>query len=478
MSFELEDNTGSTSEPIRLHLDNPRYFTYNGNPAVLITAGEFYGAVVNLDFDYISYLDMLKKFGLNLTRLFSGSWILDKDAPGKVKDHTLGPYPFRFIAPWKRSNQDGYINGGCKFDLCRWDARYFERLADFIQQAHQRGIIVEYVLFSTMYNENIWSMSPLNIQNNINGIGKCTWEQFNTLYEEALVRCQEDLVRKVVRELNRFGNVYYEICNEPDTYNNTYKNIVDWHNRMIEAIIDEESRLSKKHLIAVSYCFPFTIRHIHPAVSVHNVHYTYGDQWVGAMELLDNCYDCPRVLAMDETDIFPTSTSATEARVEAWEAIIGGCAVYDHLSWAYTTGNPSGDTEENRAFLSQLQVLKRFIEGFDFIRMKADKSIIASGVYEDAHARVLAEPGRQYAVYVHHGKRHIKNNDGSYGVTEGTYELQLGLWIPEGRYVIEWILPTTGEVLEKNTVAHPGTRMELKSPEYSVDMALKIKQCL
>ena len=38
-------------KPISLHPDNPHYFLFRGKPTVLITSGEHYGAVLNLDFD-------------------------------------------------------------------------------------------------------------------------------------------------------------------------------------------------------------------------------------------------------------------------------------------------------------------------------------------------------------------------------------------------------------------------------------------
>jgi hypothetical protein len=50
--------------PIRLHPDNPRYFLWRGKPTVLITSGEHYGAVMNLDFDYVRYLDEFSIFHL------------------------------------------------------------------------------------------------------------------------------------------------------------------------------------------------------------------------------------------------------------------------------------------------------------------------------------------------------------------------------------------------------------------------------
>src|SRR6266571_5043037 len=64
-----------TGKPIGLHPENPHYFLFRGKPTVLITSGEHYGAVLNLDFDYVTYLDTLKKDGLNLTRTFTGSYV-------------------------------------------------------------------------------------------------------------------------------------------------------------------------------------------------------------------------------------------------------------------------------------------------------------------------------------------------------------------------------------------------------------------
>ena len=45
------------AKPLALHPDNPHYFLWRGKPTVLITSGEHYGAVLNLDFDYVPYLD-------------------------------------------------------------------------------------------------------------------------------------------------------------------------------------------------------------------------------------------------------------------------------------------------------------------------------------------------------------------------------------------------------------------------------------
>jgi hypothetical protein len=36
--------------PIQLHPENPHYFLYKGEPMVLITSAEHYGALLNLDY--------------------------------------------------------------------------------------------------------------------------------------------------------------------------------------------------------------------------------------------------------------------------------------------------------------------------------------------------------------------------------------------------------------------------------------------
>jgi hypothetical protein len=61
--------------PIGLHPDNPHYFLWRGKPTILITSGEHYGAVMNLDFDYRKYLDTLAADGMNYTRVFSGAYV-------------------------------------------------------------------------------------------------------------------------------------------------------------------------------------------------------------------------------------------------------------------------------------------------------------------------------------------------------------------------------------------------------------------
>src|SRR6266478_5246422 len=119
--------SAGTSQPLALHPDNAHYFLFRGRPAVLITSGEHYGAVLNLDFDYRKYLATLAGDGMNLTRTFTGAYVEPVGA-FKIERNTLAPSAGRFICPWARSDTPGYVNGGARFDLTRWDDEYFRRL--------------------------------------------------------------------------------------------------------------------------------------------------------------------------------------------------------------------------------------------------------------------------------------------------------------------------------------------------------------
>src|SRR5262245_40685774 len=101
----------AASGPIALHPDNPHYFLYRDKPTVLITSGEHYGAVLNLDFNYHRYLDTLRRDGLNLTRTFTGSYVEPAGA-FNIASNTLAPLAGGFICPWARSSTPGYANEG------------------------------------------------------------------------------------------------------------------------------------------------------------------------------------------------------------------------------------------------------------------------------------------------------------------------------------------------------------------------------
>ena len=79
------------AESLRLHPENPRYFLFRGQPTVIISSGEHYGAVLNLDFDFVKYLAALEKDKLNHSRLFTGGAYVEPSGAFGIARNTLAP---------------------------------------------------------------------------------------------------------------------------------------------------------------------------------------------------------------------------------------------------------------------------------------------------------------------------------------------------------------------------------------------------
>jgi hypothetical protein len=448
------------TDPIRLHPENPRYFLFRGQPTVLITVGEHYGSVINLDFDYIPYLDTLQAHGFNLTRLFSGAFVAHEISNGVFRVYTgpLAPRPNRLLVPWARSETPGYSNGGNKFDLDRWDDTYFARLTDFVAQAGRRGIVVEFVFFSQQYEENHWMRSPLHAANNVNDLPVISWHQFTTTDCPPLLAHHCALVRQVVTGLNGFDNIYFEICNEPNHVPRP-GGTIDWHNHLIDVISETEALLPHRHLIATNYDRADLLARLHPAISVHNVHYAYGSFWIGGLGLLEQCSHLPGALALDETADADFNNTIQAVRTDAWEMILGGGAVYDHLSWSYTTDDERGSSMLGRLTRQHLHMLKEFIGSFDFVHMRPDRSVV--GPVTAAKVQALCAPGQSYAIYIN--------------TKDGPRQHDLSLALPAGSYHAAWIDPLTGAEVATTSFAHAGETKRLAFPLFTHDIALAIR---
>ena len=459
--------TASAASPIRLHPRNPHYFEFRGKAVVLLTSGEHYGAVINGAFDYRRYLDTLAKDGLNLTRLFGGSYI---EIPGQsfgIRRNDLAPEAGQFIAPWARS--------GDKFDLEKWNPAYFARYRDFLAEAGKRGIVVEVSLFSSQYQEAHWKVSPFNPANNVNGTSTIDWKELHTLRNGNLLAWQERYVRKLVHEANDFDNVIFEIQNEPwsdrgklasvvNPYlqapaRDLYPNSIDvadelsmaWQARVAEWIASEDA--PNPHLIAQNYAnFGFPVRELAPGVSIVNFHYAYP----AAVEVN---YGLGKAIGYDETG-FIGRDDLTYCR-QAWNFMLAGGSTFDALDYSFSVGHedgsdaaPNGPGGGSATFRSELGILGRFLSALPLGDLSPDRHTVkhAAGVY----ARVLAAPNSIYAMYL----------DG-----EGPTAITLDL--PAGDYAGEWMDIATGNS-QPVAFRQGGGETTIETPQFRGGIALRL----
>ncbi len=452
--LNADAGAGKPMPPITLHPQNPHYFVFRGKPTVLITSGEHYGAVLNSDFDYVTYLETLHKAGLNYTRIFTGAYCEDAQS-FNIRHNTLAPQTGRLLCPWKRSDTPGYVGGGNKFDLSAWDDAYFQRLKQFCAEAGKRGIVVEISLFCPFYEDSMWHLSPMNAENNVNGIGKSQCEEVYTLQHPDLTAAQEAMVRKIVEELKDYDNLFYEICNEPYFGGVT----LEWQRHIAAVIADTEKPFPHRHLIAQNIANGTQkVEHLDPNVSIFNFHYAAPPNAFQDNAALN------RVVGCDETGF--KGIDDVIYRTEGWDFILAGGALYNNLDYSFTVAHPDGTHQVEQgqpgggspALRAQLKVLKDFLESFDFIRMQPDHATVKSGAIESVTVRALSEPGKAYAFYVKGGK--------------GKVTLQLAL--PAGDYRAEWIHPRAGQREKPETVTSSGKDISLVSPAYEEDIALRL----
>ena len=466
------------SEPVRLDPRNPHYFLFRGETVALITSGEHYGAVLNADFDYRKYLATLQSDGLNYTRLFPGSYV---EVPGKsfgIQRNDLAPAEGRLLAPWVRSSTAGYAGGGNKFDLDHWNPEYFARLHDFLAEAGRRGIVVEISLFSSQYGEMQWALSPFNAANNVNRTDAIDWKLVNTLENGNVLAYQERYTRKLVQEVNAFDNVIFELQNEPfadrpvmvsvvnpylfpparNQFPNTIETADDkstaWQTRVVQWIASEEQSLPNKHLVAQNYCdFGLPVSSLISGVSIVNFHYAYP-------EAASANYGLGKLLAYDETGFLGRDDSSY--RRQAWNFMLSGGGAFDALDYSFSVGHEDGsDSEPNgpgggsAAFRRQLGILNKFLRTLPLAELSPDTHTVkrAGGTY----ARVMSNPGRQYAMYF-----------------DGNGPAEIVLDLPAGSYAGEWINTESGQPTALPKFDHPGGEKRLSAPAFRDGIALRL----
>ena len=113
------------------------------------------------------------------------------------------------------------------------------------------------------------------------------------------------------------------------------------------------------------------------------------------------------------------------------------------------------------------------MDGFDLVAMKPDNAVVKDGRITalltggdkgsakeaKATVRVLADPGKAYAIYV-----------------KGGVQAELALDLPRGSYRAEWVNTKTGAVDKAEDFDHGGGTRELASPAYDEDVALRVQR--
>jgi len=464
--------------PICLHPENPHYFQYQGEALALITSAEHYGALINLDFDYQTYLKTLSREGMNYTRIFTGTYFEIYGESFGIQKNTLAPKEGRVITPWVKMEAEE--NNTSMYDLSQWNEDYFERLHAFMALAEELGVIVEVTLFSSIYRDAHWDICPQNPANNVNMEEPLKRFDAQTLNNGELLSFQIAYVKKMVQELNGYDNFFFEIQNEPwsdhtvPVYNIVNKEelkagdwtfkadfadeaSLDWQEHIAGVIAEEESSLQQKHLIAQNYTnFRAPVPEVSDHISIINFHYAWPDavRWN---------YHYNKVLGFDESGF--AGSGDLVYRRQAWQFMLSGGGLFNHLDYSFFVGSEDGLGENkapgggSKVLRSQLRILSEFLHDFALPRLYPNPDCVVSS--PGLIPFVLSDKNQSYALYLR-----------AIGTREASLTLQTGT----GSFEVQTLNTLTGSYSDPLSMnAIDGLlQIELELPEG--ELALKISK--
>jgi hypothetical protein len=279
-------------------------------------------------------------------------------------------------------------------------------------------------------------------------------------------------VRKIVRELNAFDNIYFEIQNEPWADNgqktgvwNDYiqpdmlKNAgdhwrcvqepasqaaLDWQRSIAAVIRDEERLLPKKHLISQN---------------IGNFMVSAPETGLEQIDILTFHYALPQIVAhhawhrklagFNETG-FAGSDDATYRR-QAWRFMFAGGGLFNHLDYSFSVGREDGSDTTYQApgggspaLRAQLGVLKKCLESLDLPRLRPDATVVRGS---SAFHSALSDGKNQWVIYY-----------------EAARPFSLALTLPVGKYEAHWHDAVTGRLLRRESFGTVGGRSTLANP--------------
>ncbi|MBI4326338.1 MAG: hypothetical protein HY674_13905, partial [Chloroflexi bacterium] len=262
----LNDSKSSNFHgPLRVHPTNPRYFTDDGRRAIYLTGSHTWQVLQDQGptypprpFAYGGFITFLRTNHHKFFRMWT--WEHSRWACWSATDRFwYRPLPYRRVEG-QGSAQDGLP----KFDLTQFDAEYFQRLSNRVDQAWSNGIYVAVMLFQGVSVEFKkpqyklpWNSHPYHRSNNLNQIdGDTNGDGHGCDFHEwplapGVWDLQRAYIRKVIDTVNGFDNVLYEVANECHTNSQT------WQYEVIKFIKDYEATSKpKQHPVGMTAEYP------------------------------------------------------------------------------------------------------------------------------------------------------------------------------------------------------------------------------
>jgi len=486
------------SEPIKIHPKNPKLFEYGGEPVMLCTPTEHYGAVMNRPFDYCRYLEDMRDKSINFTRLF----LLFRELQAPTNPYsTCKPESPDYITPFPRTGPGIAADGEPKYDLTQWNPEFFCRLHEFLSIAEEYGVIVEVVLFSNTYSPQVWALNPMYHYNNFSDLDEIVPSWYTTLRDKKRLAIQEGYVDKVIHETNKYSNIVYEICNEPggDTKEGpepyvTTDDTNAWLSHMIARIRSLEKNMPNKHLIFGQEAFTwaditvytdktfdemdYDVANIHPIDKtkingrVHDLG-VFMAGWLRLQNYRDFCleaYARCKPYNMDEDNTascYKSERGWIVHRKRAWTTLFCG-GHYDYIDFSVLPYLEAGTPASNKGIRSYMSYIFRYLKNIDLVSAKPAAQLVTAAPCCTVPS-VLGD-GTACHVYLADATEY---GEPAYGRTIAGGELTLAL--ASGKYDVDFYDPRTGTF---SLVCQLGLddKTSIRLPDFVDDIVVRVRK--
>ncbi|HYG20194.1 MAG TPA: DUF6298 domain-containing protein [Ohtaekwangia sp.] len=464
---------------LRVHPDNPRYFTDDTGKAIYLTGSHTWenlqdmGLPGDKKFDYPEYLAMMKRHGHNFIRL----WMFEQPRMASWTSDSIVIEPL----PFARTGPGSAKDGKAKFDLTKFNQPYFERLRKRIMEAGRENIYVSVMLFQGWCLDRTnfgvgdpFPFLPYNATNNINGISApYTTEDYDdkpSLHSlkisPQLLRVQEAYVKKVVETVNDLDNVLFEVINEGGA--------TDWQYHMINFIKETERTMPKQHLVGMTHrgdqaqtnqaLFDSPADWISPNATP--IAWKHGDTTVMSSFKFNPPPSAGKKIIITDTDhlwghggdykwVWKSFMRGLHPIfMDPWEPLPGKKDEDKTAGWFYDESGINKDDRDYPAYdliRRNMGYTRRYALRVDLVHMIPRPELSSSGY-------CLANEGKSYLVYLPEGGRAI-----------------LDLSKAKGEFALEWFIPATNTTVKSPLPMDGGGRINVEPPT-SLDAVLYLEK--
>jgi hypothetical protein len=239
------------------------YFSYHGKPLLSFGTMSDYMFYASDDaYDYRKWADWQEAHGMNHCRAYlPGSWTYVEyfaEENGGSVENLL--FPFQETEPGSR-----------KFDLTKFDERYWERFREQCEYLQSKGIILDLLMINGWqffnYNEEVakinWKGHFFNPENNINSCTDAlrTTEsednRFKFYYSasdgnQELLDIQIAYYEKIIEETYDLDNIYYELVHELGMTYDDWEKTSTWLETIAMAVRKKWNELNPERPIILS----------------------------------------------------------------------------------------------------------------------------------------------------------------------------------------------------------------------------------